>query len=40
MCRKWKEIVDDWVKQNPQRGKSTLMGNVNIFGSICERVKK
>ncbi|AES72781.1 putative transcription regulator IWS1 family [Medicago truncatula] len=27
LVKKWKEIVDDWVKQNPQRGKSTLMAD-------------
>jgi hypothetical protein len=31
MCRKWKEIVDEWVKLNPQGGKNTLMGNLNYF---------
>ncbi|XP_061342858.1 probable mediator of RNA polymerase II transcription subunit 26c [Gastrolobium bilobum] len=27
LVRKWKEIVDEWVKLNPQRGRSTLMAD-------------
>lgn len=39
ISRKWKEIVDEWVKLNPQGGKNTVMGNLSIFWSICERVE-
>ena len=31
ICRKWKEIVDEWVKLKPQGGRDTLMGNLDYW---------
>lgn len=37
ICRKWKEIVDEWVRLNPQGGNNTLMGNLNIWGFFLSK---
>ncbi|KAL5069962.1 hypothetical protein RYX36_020849 [Vicia faba] len=36
MSRKWKEIVDEWVKLNPQEGKTHVMGNL-VETLLCRK---